>query len=56
MYMMKTIKRAINICVAAAFANIPFIFPSEQLIIGLYVVGILTVCALIYVVLELFNR
>lgn len=53
---MRKIKRIINICVAAAFANIPFIFPSEQLIIGLYVVGILTVCVLIYATLELFNR
>ncbi len=53
---MKRIKKIINVLIAVAVFNIPFIFPSSPLIIGLYTIGLLTVTIGVYKLLEKINH
>lgn len=53
---MRKIRRIINMILAIIMANIPSFFPNKDLILFIYIVGLLTICIIIYKILEEFNK
>lgn len=53
---MRKIKRIINMILAIAIANIPSFFPNKDLILAVYIIGLLAICIVVYKILEEFNK
>lgn len=53
---MRKLKRIINMTLAIMIANIPSVFPNKDLILSIYIIGLIAICIIIYKILEEFNK